>query len=47
VKAVEERDGAQFWFDRSSPFGGPKLLRLPGLRKVEPVPGDELARPLP
>lgn len=38
VQAVEERDGVQFYFDRSSPFGAPKLLRTPGLRKVEPVP---------
>ena len=38
VAAIEDRDGVQFWFDRSSPFGGPKLLRLPGLRKTEPIP---------
>lgn len=36
VQAIEERDGAEFWFDRSSPFGPPRLLRLPGLRKIEP-----------
>ncbi len=36
VEAVEGRDGVEFWFDRSSPLGAPKLLRLPGLRKVEP-----------
>ena len=36
VQAVEGRDGVEFWFDRSSPLGAPKLLRLPGLRKVEP-----------
>jgi hypothetical protein len=41
VEAVENRDGAQFWFDRSSPFGAPRLLRLPGLRKIEPQPGSE------
>lgn len=35
VAAVEGRDGVEFWFDRSSPFGPPKLLRLPGLRRVE------------
>ena len=39
VQAIEERDGARFYFDRSSPFGAPKLLRTPGLRKVEPVTG--------
>lgn len=37
VQAIEERDGAEFWFDRSSPFGPPQLLRLPGLQKIEPV----------
>jgi hypothetical protein len=37
VVAVEERDGVQFWVDRSSPFGAPRLLRTPGLRKVEPM----------
>ena len=36
VQAVEGRDGVEFWFERSSPLGAPKLLRLPGLRKVEP-----------
>jgi hypothetical protein len=34
VQAIEQRDGVQFFFDRSSPFGAPKLLRTPGLRKV-------------
>lgn len=38
VQAIEERDGARFYFDRSSPFGAPKLVRTPGLRKVEPAP---------
>jgi hypothetical protein len=38
VEAIEGRDGVEFWFDKSSPFGRPKLLRLPGLRKVEPAP---------
>ena len=38
VEAIEGRDGVEFWLDRSSPFGGPKLLRLPGLRKVAPEP---------
>jgi hypothetical protein len=35
VAAIEGRDGVEFWFDRSSPFGPPKLLRLPGLRRIE------------
>jgi hypothetical protein len=37
VEAIEGRDGVEFWFDRTSPFGAPKLLRLPGLRRVEPL----------
>jgi hypothetical protein len=40
VAAIEQRDGVEFWFDRTSPFGGPRLIRTPGLRRVEPVPGD-------
>lgn len=37
VAAIEGRDGIEFWFDRTSPFGAPKLLRLPGLRRIEPA----------
>jgi hypothetical protein len=37
VEAIEGRDGVEFWLDRSSPFERPRLLRLPGLRKVEPA----------
>jgi hypothetical protein len=37
VEAIEGRDGVEFWLDKSSPFGRPKLLRLPGLRRVEPA----------
>jgi hypothetical protein len=36
VEAVEGRDGVEFWLDKTSPFGRPKLLRLPGLRKIAP-----------
>jgi hypothetical protein len=36
VEAIEGRDGVEFWLDRSSPFGHPRLLRLPGLRRIEP-----------
>jgi hypothetical protein len=36
VEAVEGRDGVEFWLDKTSPFGGPKLVRLPGLRKIAP-----------
>ena len=38
VEAIEGRDGVEFWFAKGSPFARPKLLRLPGLRKIEPVP---------
>lgn len=37
VQAIEDRDGVRFWFDRSSPFGPPRLLRTPWVRKIEPV----------
>jgi hypothetical protein len=37
VEAVEGRDGVEFWLDKTSPFARPRLLRLPGLRKVEPA----------
>jgi MYXO-CTERM domain-containing protein len=43
VTAIEERDGVRFYFDRSSPLGAPKLLRTPGLRRVEPSPGSPRA----
>ena len=36
VAAIEGRDGVEFWLDRSSPLGRPRLLRLPGLRKIAP-----------
>jgi hypothetical protein len=36
VEAIEGRDGVEFWLDRSPPLGRPKLLRLPGMRKIEP-----------
>jgi hypothetical protein len=37
VAAIEGRDGVEFWFDKTSPLGAPKLLRLPGLRRIEPA----------
>jgi hypothetical protein len=40
VVAIEERDGVRFYFDRSSPFGAPKLLRTPGLKRIEPAEGQ-------
>lgn len=41
VEAIELRDGVEYWFDRSAPFGAPRLLRLPGMRKIAPQPGSE------
>jgi hypothetical protein len=35
VEAIEGRDGVRFYFDRTPAFGAPKLLRTPGLRKIE------------
>ena len=35
VQAIEDRDGARFFFDRTSPFGAPQLLRTPWARKIE------------
>ena len=40
VAAIEGRDGVEFWFDRTSPLVAPKLLRLPGLRRVEPTQAE-------
>jgi hypothetical protein len=37
VQAIEERDGVRFYFEPSSPFGAPRLLRTPGLRKDLPA----------
>jgi hypothetical protein len=41
VAAIEDRDGVQFWFDRTAMYGAPRLLRLPGMRKIEPQAGSE------
>jgi len=43
VIAVEQRDGVQFYVDRSSPFRPTKLIRVPGWRKVEPAAATEAA----
>jgi hypothetical protein len=37
VIAVEQRDGVQYYVDRSSPFTPTRLVRVPGWRKVEPT----------
>lgn len=36
VAAIEDRDGARFYVERGSPIGPTRLVRTPGLRKVEP-----------
>jgi hypothetical protein len=41
VEAIEHRDGVEYWLDRSPPFRAPRLVRVPGLRKIEPQPGSE------
>jgi hypothetical protein len=38
IKAIEGRDGVRFYVERGSPLGATRLLRTPGLRKVEPPP---------
>lgn len=43
VTAIEDRDGVRFYFDKSSPFGAPKLLRTPGMRRTEPPTGGRPA----
>jgi hypothetical protein len=37
VKAIEERDGVQFYIERSSPFRPTKLVKVPGFRKAQPA----------
>lgn len=34
VKAIEERDGVEFYIEPSSPFRPTRLVRIPGFRKV-------------
>jgi hypothetical protein len=46
VAAIELRDGVEFWFDRSSPFKQPRLVRVPGLRRIEPTAGAERKEPV-
>jgi hypothetical protein len=46
VAAIELRDGVEFWFDRTSPFKQPQLVRVPGLRKIEPAAGVERKEPV-
>ena len=36
VAAIEDRDGVQFYVERTSPFRPIQLVRVPGFRKVAP-----------
>jgi MYXO-CTERM domain-containing protein len=40
VQAIEERDGVQFYVERTSPFKPTQLVRTPGFRKNEPAHKD-------
>ncbi len=46
VQAIEDRDGVRFYFDRTPAFGAPKLVRTPGLRKLE-LAGTQASQALP
>ena len=35
VTAIEERDGVRFYIERTSPFKATRLVRTPGLRKID------------
>lgn len=37
VQAIEERDGVQFYIERSSPFRATRLVKAPGFRKARPT----------
>ncbi|MCW2999558.1 MAG: hypothetical protein JWN65_3107 [Solirubrobacterales bacterium] len=37
VRAIEERDGVQFYVDRTSPVQPIRLMRVPGLRREVPT----------
>lgn len=39
VKAIEDRDGVRFYVERSSPLRALRVVRTPGLRKIEPLEG--------
>ena len=46
VTAIEERDGVQFFVERTSPFRPIKLVRAPGFRRIEPPTlGDAATAP--
>ena len=37
VTAIEERDGVQFYVERTSPFKPIQLVRIPGFRRIGPA----------
>ena len=41
VTAIEERDGAAFFVERTSPFRPIQLVRTPGFRRIGPVPSGD------
>jgi hypothetical protein len=50
VKAIEDRDGARFYIDRTSPLSAIQLVRTPGFRANRPevdVTPPRSAQPLP
>ncbi len=36
LRAIEERDGATFYVERTSPLRPIQLLRTPGFRRIQP-----------
>jgi hypothetical protein len=44
VTAIEERDGVQFYVERTSPFTPIRLVRAPGFRRIAPMPEPPPAR---
>ena len=43
VSAIEERDGVQFFVERTSPFRPIRLVRVPGFRRIAPPSVDGAA----
>jgi hypothetical protein len=41
VTAIEERDGAAFFVERTSPFKPIQLVRTPGFRRIGPAPSGQ------
>jgi hypothetical protein len=41
VTAIEERDGAAFFVERTSPVRPIQLVRTPGFRRIGPAPSAD------